>query len=307
LNDLDLPTRNRTFRPRGAAMKRIALDLLLTAVLVLGLAPRTAQAAESYDTCTSVIASLPATLSTQGTWCFDKNFAPSMASGNAITITANHVTLDCNGFLLDNTQAGGATNAIGIAATDMANLTIRHCDVRGFRMGARLLGVSGGHVVEDNRFQQNTYVGVNVQGNGSVVRRNLVLDTGASTISDFAMGIYTNYTVDVIDNTVSGVAARVGSNGNAYGINTEANSSGTIALNRIRGITRQGTGSAWGVYNNNSGRINLTDNDLASVSPTNAFGLRCQTSQGSSTGNVINGFVTGHVNCSPDGNNLVVP
>jgi hypothetical protein len=288
-------------------MKRIALDLLLLAVLALGLAPGAARAAESYDTCSSVVTTLPATLATQGTWCLDKNFAPSMMSGNAISITANHVTLDCNNFVIDNTQAGGGTNAIGIAATDMANITLRHCDVRGFRMGARLLGTSGGHVVEDNRFQQNTYVAVNVQGNGSIVRRNLVLDTGASTITDFATGIYTNYTVDVIDNTVAGVVARAGSNGNAYGINTEANTSGTIALNRIRGLVRQGTGSAWGVYNNNSGRINLTDNDLASVSSTNAFGLRCANSQGSSTGNVINGFVTGHVNCSPDGNNVVAP
>jgi nitrous oxidase accessory protein NosD len=289
-------------------MKRIAFDLLLLVVLAIGLAPAGARAAESYDACTNVIAALPATISTQGTWCLDQDFVPNMASGNAITITAHHVTIDCNGFRIDNTAAGGATNAIGIASTEMSNLTIRNCDIRGFRMGLRIYGSTGGHVIEDNRFQQNRYVGANVHGPGSVVRRNLVLDTGGSTIADFAMGIYTNFSVDVLDNTVSGVVARVGSvAGNAYGIHTEANTAGNVSGNRIRGVTRQGTGSSWGIYNSNSGRVTLADNDLVSLSPTNAYGLRCENNQGSSTGNIINGFAAGHVGCSPDGNNVVAP
>jgi len=288
-------------------MKRLALDLLLTGLLVLGLAPRAAQAAESYDACTNTIASLPATIASQGTWCLDKNYTTNMASGNAITIAANHVVLDCNGFKVDNSGAAASTSAIGIAATDKTNLTIRHCDVRGFRMGVRIYGATGGHVVEDSRFQQNRYVGINVHGPGSVVRRNLVLETGASTATDFAIGIYTNYTVDVLDNVIAGVAARVGSNGNAYGVNSEGNTSGNISTNRIRGLVRQGTGSSYGVYANNNGRISLADNDLTSLSSTNAYGLRCSTAQGSSSGNVINGFAAGHVGCSADGNNLVVP
>jgi nitrous oxidase accessory protein NosD len=289
-------------------MKSFAFELILLAMLALGLAPGTSRAAESFDACTNLIQVLPATLSVQGTYCFDQDLAPNMASGNAITVTASHVIIDCNGFRLDNTAAGGATTAIGIASTDMANLTIRHCDIRGFRMGARIYGTTGGHVIEDNRFQQNRYNGLNVHGSGSVVRRNLVLDTGGSTIADFSMGIYTNFSVDVLDNTVSGVVARVGSvAGNAYGIHTEANTAGNVSGNRIRGITRQGTGASWGIYNSNSGRVTLADNDLVSLSPTNAYGLRCHDSLGSSTGNVINGFAAGHINCAPDGNNVVAP
>jgi hypothetical protein len=288
-------------------MKRVAFAVLLLALLAPAIAPRRAVAAESYDACTNIIASLPATLASQGTWCLDKNYTTNLASGNAITITANHVVLDCNNFKVDNTGAAASTTAIGVAATDMTNLTIRHCDVRGFRMGVRIYGSTGGHVVEDSRFQNNRYVGVNVHGPGSVIRRNLVLDTGASTATDFAMGIYTNYSVDVLDNVVAGVAARVGSNGNAYGINAEANSSGNLSSNRIRGLVRQGTGASWGIYANNNGRITMDDNDLVSLSPTNAYGLRCSSTLGSSTNNVINGFAAGHVGCSADGNNLVAP
>lgn len=288
------------------AAARFAFALFAIAVATLAL-PRTALARESEDTCTHVVTALPATLSLRGTWCLQADFKPNLATGNAITIDIEHITLDCNGHAIDNTQAGGGTSAIGIASTDYANITVRNCDVRGFRMGVRLLGDAGGHLVEDSRFQQNTFVSVNVHGTGSVVRRNFVTDTGASTASDFATGIYTRASVDVADNLVDGVAARIGSNGNAYGIYTEGNPSGTVSGNRVRGVARAGTGSAWAVFNNNSGRMTVVDNDLVSFSPVQAYGVRCQNAQGGASGNVISGFVTALVTCTSDGGNVVAP
>lgn len=288
-------------------MKRLAFDFLLVALLALGFAPRGAHAAESYDACTNVIAALPAVINTQGTWCLDQDFITSIGSGSAISVNTNNVTIDCNGFRLDNRAAGNTTTAIGIASTDKLNTTIRRCDIRGFHMGVRLYGPTGGHLVEDNRFQYNTYIGANVHGTGSVVRRNHVLDTGGTNTADFSLGIYTYNSVDVIENLVSSVVARAGSNGNAYGIHTEANPTGSISSNRIRGLVRQGTGYAWGIFNSNSGRVILENNDLVSLSPTNAYGVRCHNAQGSSIGNIINGFAAGIINCSPDGGNLVAP
>lgn len=288
-------------------MKRFPFEIFLLAALALLPVPGPARAAESYDACTASITTFPATISTPGTYCLDASHALSLASGSAIAINASHVTLDCNGFMLDNRTAGPSTTAIGVSSTDRYNIVVRHCDIRGFLMGLRMYGPTGGHVIEDNRFLQNTYIGLNVHGNGSVVRRNLVLDTGTTTSADFAVGIYTANSVDITENLVSGVFARIGGNGNAYGIFTEANPSGNITANRIRGLTRQGGGSVWGNCNSNSGRITIADNDLVSLSPTNAYGLRCQNNQGSSTGNIINGFIAGHINCSPDGGNLVAP
>jgi hypothetical protein len=288
---------------------RLASIAWMASVLVAmaTLAPRAAQARESFDTCTHVVTALPATLSLRGTWCLQGNFTPNLAAGNAITIDMDHITLDCNGYSIDNTQAGGGTNAIGISSTDFANITVRNCDLRGFRMGVRMLGDAGGHLVEDSRFLQNTFVAVTVHGTGSVVRRNLVLDTGASTASDFATGIYALGSVDVADNLVAGVAARVGSNGNAYGIYTESNPGGTVSGNRVRDLARAGTGSSWAVFNNNSGRMAVVDNDLVSLAPANAFGVRCQNAQGGAAGNVISGFTTALVACTSDGNNVVAP
>ncbi|HEY0661023.1 MAG TPA: hypothetical protein VGD21_06870 [Lysobacter sp.] len=67
-----------------------ALVLLVHAVPV--------QAAESYDNCTGFIETLPATISTQGTWCLKHDVGTAITEGNAVTIAANNVTLDCNDF-----------------------------------------------------------------------------------------------------------------------------------------------------------------------------------------------------------------
>ena len=78
------------------------------ALLAMAGAPHVAQAAESYDSCKGFITSLPVSISTPGTWCLKQDLATSLASGNAVTILANDVTLDCNGFKIDGTAAGAA-------------------------------------------------------------------------------------------------------------------------------------------------------------------------------------------------------
>ena len=285
-------------------MQRLPFLLLALAALAI-LAPRPARAAESFDACEHAITTLPATVNAPGIWCLDGNLATSMASGNAINIVASNATIDCNHFILDGSGAGTSTATIGIAGANLLNATIRNCDIRGFLHGVRLVGTTGGHLVEDNRFYKNTYIAVIVHGTGSVVRRNRVFDTGGAPSPDFAVGIYTANSVDVQDNIISGVTARTGSNGNAYGIHTESNPTGTLSGNLIRGLQRQGTGTQYGIYNSNSGRISLVDNDLTSSAATGAVGLRCHNNQGSARGNVINGFANGLINCTPDGGNVV--
>ena len=80
--------------------------LLATAFVAAGLASPASTAAESYDSCTGFIESLPATISTQGVWCLRRNLATAMTSGNAITITVNNVTIDCNDFKIGGLAAG---------------------------------------------------------------------------------------------------------------------------------------------------------------------------------------------------------
>lgn len=270
-----------------------------------------AMAAESYDNCTGFIDSIPATISTQGTWCLRKDLSTSVSTGAAVTVANNNVTIDCNDFKIGGLGAGAATSAIGISAVDRLNVTVRHCNVRGFLLGAQLSGASGGgHVVEDNRFDGNTYVGIVAEGDGSVVRRNLVLDTGGSTSSGagVAIGISTNHAVDIIDNLVGGVLPSADGlgNGSAYGIQTVSNPNASINSNRVRGLTTLGAGTSSGIVNMTSGRISLVGNQVVGSAGAGSVGLACSNSTGRAVENVVNGFVAPISGCADDGN-VTVP
>ena len=129
--------------------------------------------AETVD-CTPVV-SLPATISGQGIYCLTGNLATSQTSGNAITITANNVTLDLNGWKVGGQAAGSATSARGISST-ANNITIKNGIIRGFSVGIYLLG--RGATVQGITVDQNTQAGIAVAGAGSVVQGNQVVDTG---------------------------------------------------------------------------------------------------------------------------------
>jgi hypothetical protein len=165
-------------------------------------------------TCTA-ITTLPAIITQQGIYCLTGNLITSMVVGNAIDIQANSVMLDLNGFKLGG-QGGLGTNAFGIYALNRKNITVKNGTVRGFADGIVMEmngGVSQGHVVEDIRAEANTFVGINVQGSGNIVRNNQIVSTGGSTVfgaDASAFGIYVTgsgprvLNNDVIDTTKQG-------------------------------------------------------------------------------------------------------
>jgi len=281
--------------------------LLMFAVLLA--VPPTTHAAESYDNCTGFITSIPAVISTQGTWCLKQDLATAITSGDAITISTNNVTLDCNNFKLGGLAAGAGTLANGVHAVDRVNATVRRCNIRGFESGIFLAstGIGGGHIVEDNRFDGNTRIGLEVDGDGSVVRRNLVFDTGGTTQAANAYGIYAADSVDVLDNTVSGVAATSGGNGFAVGIYTFGNLSGSISNNRVRDLLKDGSGAARGIFNENSDRIAITGNHVIGDGSVGSEGVECFDKDGRARDNIFNGFETPIATCSDDGGNVQVP
>ena len=99
-----------------------------------------AAAAESYDSCFGFIDALPATITTQGTWCLRQNLDTSATTGNMIEIQTNNVTIDCNGFRMRGSGGGASTTATGIFANGRLNLVIRRCTIRGFSLGIRRPG-----------------------------------------------------------------------------------------------------------------------------------------------------------------------
>ena len=289
-------------------MARLNITAAVLLVLAWVLVPGSAQA-ETYHTCAGFITSLPAVISTQGTWCMKQDLATAVTSGNAITINTNNVTIDCNDFKLGGLAAGVGTSALGISAIGRSNVTVRHCNVRGFYVGIYLEDIAGGgHAVEDNRLDGNTFNGVLVEGDGSVVRRNRVSDTGGSTVTASPYGIATTGSVDVIDNTVSGMTSTAGSNANVFGIHTDFNVDAEVTGNRVRGLVPDGTGASFGIFNLNSERITMRSNDVHGNGALGSVGFRCTTGTiGNALDNVINRFETGMTNCVDAGGNVVNP
>jgi hypothetical protein len=197
---------------------KLAASLLVLLALVVGAVPARAETVN----CTPITA-LPATITVQGVYCFTGNLSTGITSGAAIDIQTNNVVLDLNGFKLGGLAAGLGTNAIGVYAADRQNITIRNGTIRGFRSGIVLddFGASQGHVAEDLRADQNTWMGIDVEGDGVIVRNNQVVATGGSTV--------------------------FGANADAYGFFVSG--SGPRVLNNdVINTVKQGSGVAWGIF-----------------------------------------------------------
>lgn len=207
--------------------------------------------------CTSVT-SLPATISTQGVYCLKSNLVTSMGTDhNAITIRADNVTLDLNGWRVDGQAAGSGTLAVGIFS-EAANVIIKNGIVRGFSYGIYLYG--RGALVRDMLVDQNTFVGVYVAGGmGVVIEHNRVIDTGGSTATpnSSAYGIFaeslSNYAT-ISNNIVSGLTAM--GNGDEYGIKALGLGS-TVRDNVVSDTARPtGRGISYGIYQSRGSAVN---------------------------------------------------
>jgi len=271
-----------------------------------------ARAAESYDNCNNFIDTVPATVNSQGVWCLRHDVNTALTGGAAINVQANNVTIDCNNFKLGGLSAGAATSAWGIQATDRLNTTVRHCNIRGFAEGIYFTGASGGgHVVEDNRFDGNTYTSIYVEGDGSVVRRNAVHDTGGSTFASYvgqAQGIRTTYDVDILDNSFDGIApaADGSSNGSAWGIISYSSNGGSaIKGNHVRGLAPLGAGASNAIYSGSSSLVTIDDNDLIGSSAGN--GITCSGTDTRARDNIVKHFTTGLNGCGDAGGNDITP
>ena len=270
------------------------------AIAVAAALPGAARA-ETWNTCAGFIDSLPAVLVTQGTWCLRKDLSTPQTSGDAITIAANNITIDCNGYKVGGLGGGTGTTARGIVAENRLNATVRNCGIRGFMTGLELTGLGGGHLVEDNRFDANRTIAMMVQGDGSLVRGNRILDTGGSDQGGVAYGIYTMFAVDVHDNIIDVVTPDSGDDDDtSVGIYVLANDRGTVRGNRVSVVDTLVGAGPYGIYLGSLGRMYITGNLV--TGPGSGTGINCQNANTIAKDNMIIGFTIPTLGCTVSGN-----
>jgi len=283
-------------------MSRTHLSAFVLMAIALLFAPRAAHAAESYDNCTGFITTIPAVISTQGTWCLKQDLATSISSGTAITINTNNVTIDCNNFKLGGLAAGVSTGATGIASTNRSNITIRHCAIRGFIFGVYTYG-GAGHVVEDNRVDLSTTTGLWVDGDNSIVRRNQVTDTGGNLNNSDITGIVVQGdNTMVADNVVTGVTGTSFAGTSAAGIFFNGNS-GLLRGNYITNV-QPGGGTAYGMQSNNGYLTIVEQNVILNPTATASSAISVVSSPVCLNNRVRNFTVSPYSSCINGGGNF---
>ena len=241
-------------------------------LLAFALLSPAAHAAESYDNCTGTITSLPTTISTQGTWCLKDNLATTINIGAAITVSTNNVTINCNDFRFGGLGAGPGTNAFGIQ-TNALNTTVRNCGIRGFLEGIHVGSGASGALIEHNRLDQNTQVGVSVEGSGHMVRLNRVVDTGGRPASAQTIGIRSAALgAQITDNSVVGMTV-TNTDGIVTGIISTGNAS-EVARNYITGLVPGPTGSGFGIDSGLSTASSIHRNQLLSAPDINGIAIQ---------------------------------
>jgi hypothetical protein len=162
--------------------------------------------------------------------------------GAAITILADDVSLDLRGRSISAIPANSLANeTAGIYSNSRKNITIRNGVLKNFFRGVYLEGTNetGGHLVEDIEVRDSTFLGIQVKGAGSVIRRNSINSVGAgggaTSYLLYRYGIdVTGDSIHVQENRIFDVFPNSTTlNNTAYGIVVRGYSGSVIERNRI--------------------------------------------------------------------------
>jgi hypothetical protein len=112
-------------------------------------------------------ADIPLTIATAGSYYFTGNLASTASNANAITITADNVTIDLSGFTLTGPGKTAGTTGAGIYTATNADCMVKNGSVTGFRAsGVSLLGGYG--IVSEIRTDLNGSTGIATGAKGAV-------------------------------------------------------------------------------------------------------------------------------------------
>lgn len=145
---------------------------------------------------------LPTTIDRPGKYCLHQNFNVEIREGAAITIRANNVDLDFNGYTISNNPGNDSAKrlmtASGVEVVDSKGVTIKNGRLVLFKVGIDLGGQSGSggssHYIENMELRYMTRYGIWVTSDNTVIRKNTISEYffggGGSRYTPYFAGVY---------------------------------------------------------------------------------------------------------------------
>ena len=156
--------------------------------MILSAAVALAEETPEHDA--QLIETLPIRIREPGPYRLSSHLDYPAARGAAISIEADHVTIDLNGHTLSG-SAGAESLARGIHAGNRNHIIITNGRIEGFYFGVDLRDdatenapPSGSHLVSNVCFNGNWYFAVRVMGPDSEIRECEISETGGCTRPD---------------------------------------------------------------------------------------------------------------------------
>jgi hypothetical protein len=196
-------------------MERTQVLVVACAILVLSAISATDAAAQSKITkCQSISAS--------GSYVLGTNLTAT--TGSCLSITADFVTIDLNGFTIDcgGSNGEGVSEGSNFQGTTVRNGTVTHCS-----RGVNLAGTNA--LVEKVRAVSNTFEGITI-GHSGIVKDSQASQNGGDGIAVFFYGLVTGS--NSLGNGGNGISADNGSSviGNTTSENTGHGVAASLSL-----------------------------------------------------------------------------
>lgn len=129
--------------------------------------------------CTAITA--PTTIASPGVYCLAGTANLNLATGAAITVVANDVTIDFNDNAIINNDSAYGGQAVGVLSIGTTNFTVKNGTVRGFPYG---IGVIAGAslsflpTVKNMRVSRAYRLGIGLESVGAIVENCQVINIG---------------------------------------------------------------------------------------------------------------------------------
>lgn len=161
------------------------------------------------------ITSLPITITTPGSYYLTSNLSTTTT---AITVEANNVTIDLNGFTL---TGNGTDNHYGVTMWNRSNIEIKNGTIQNFYEGIIEPYTNGkGHKVVGVRAIKNVVAGIHLVSSGNIIKDCTVMYNGIGILAGATRyGIYAGSRSIVTGNQVSENCTEANT-GTAFGIMT---------------------------------------------------------------------------------------